>query len=158
MKNFLLYSPNVRDQVWAKFRVISKRNLINLNIQLVWLWKESQAFSCLLQVSTHPLTGKVDRDYQLTITQRYADLMKRLKQLGYKTNLHPAFAEFVVNTYGILNEKPNESTQQVDYNNPEFLCKVIMKTAPIKLQKDLLLFLICLCSMAEMDREPLLLW
>ncbi|XP_059194601.1 speriolin-like protein [Centropristis striata] len=111
------------------------------------------------EVSTHPLTGKVDEGYRLHLTQRYDDLMKRLSQLGFKATLHPPFNEFIVNTFGILKERPGEnSSQAADYNNPDFLRKLIVTTAPKKLQKDLLLVLTCLCSMAEKDRKPLLLW
>ncbi|XP_054477387.1 speriolin-like protein [Anoplopoma fimbria] len=111
------------------------------------------------EVSTHPLTGKLDEGYQLNLTQRHTDLMERLSQLGYKTALHPPFTEFIVNTYGILKERPGEnSCQAIDYNNPDFLMKLTMNTAPRKLQKDLLLVLTCLCNMAEKDRKPLLLW
>jgi len=99
-----------------------------------------------LQVSTHPLTGKVDEGYQLHLTQRYVDLMDRLRQLGYKPALHPHFSEFIVNTYGILKERPGKSSAQgSDYNSPDFLRKLIITTAPTRLQKDLLLVLSCLC-------------
>uniref|UniRef100_A0A3B4TP99 Speriolin C-terminal domain-containing protein n=1 Tax=Seriola dumerili TaxID=41447 RepID=A0A3B4TP99_SERDU len=113
----------------------------------------------IIEVSTHPLTGQVDEGYRLHLTQRYTDLMERLKQLGYKITLHPAFTEFTVNTYGILKERPAEnSTQAMDYNNPDFLRNLIATTAPRKLQKDLLLVLTCLCNVAKKDRKPLLLW
>lgn len=112
-----------------------------------------------MQVSTHPLTGKVDEGYRLYLTQRYDNLMESLKQLGYKPALHPPLAEFVVNTYGILMQRPNDnSIQAIDYNNPELLRRHITATAPRKLQKELLLFLTCLCNMAERDKKPLLLW
>ncbi|KAM7383584.1 hypothetical protein PAMP_003223 [Pampus punctatissimus] len=113
----------------------------------------------IIEVSTHPLTGKVDEGYQLHLTQRYADLMDWLNQFGYKTALHAPFTEFVVNNYGILKERPGEySTQEMDYNNPDFLRNVIINTAPRKLQKDLFLLLNCLCNMTEKDRKPLLLF
>ncbi|XP_018544331.2 uncharacterized protein LOC108891617 [Lates calcarifer] len=113
----------------------------------------------IIQVSTHPLTGKVDEGYRLHLTQRYADLMEQLNQLGYKTKLHPLFTEFIVNTYGILKMMPGDSnTKAMNYNNPDFLRKQIVTTAPRKIQKDLLLVLTCLCYMAEKDRKPLLLW
>lgn len=113
----------------------------------------------VLQVSTHPLTGKVDEGYRLYLTQRYLDLMERLTQLGYKRTLHAPFTEFIVNTYGILGERPNvNSSQTIDYNNSDFLIKLITTTAPRKLQKDLLLLLTCLHNLAERDRKPLLLW
>ncbi|CAG6015584.1 unnamed protein product [Menidia menidia] len=110
-------------------------------------------------VSTHPLTGKVDEGYQLHLTQRYVDLMDRLSQLGYKPGLHPSFSEFIVNTYGILKGRPSKnSSSGADCNSPDFLRKLIMSTAPKKLQKDLLLLLTCLCDMAVKDEKPLLLW
>uniref|UniRef100_A0A3P8SPP3 Speriolin C-terminal domain-containing protein n=1 Tax=Amphiprion percula TaxID=161767 RepID=A0A3P8SPP3_AMPPE len=113
----------------------------------------------VVEVSTHPLTGKVDEGYRLFLTQRFAGLMDRLSQLGYKAALHPAFTEFIINTYGILKKKPEEnSAQELDYNNPDFLKKQILTSAPRKLQKDLLLVLTCLHSMAEKDGKPLLQW
>ncbi|XP_042345490.1 speriolin-like [Plectropomus leopardus] len=113
----------------------------------------------IIEVSSHPLTGKVDDGYRLHLTQRYADLMERLNQLGYKPTLHPPFTEFIVNTYGILKERPCEnSPQATEYNNPDFLRNFIVTTAPRKLQRDLLLVLTCLCNMAEQHRKPLLMW
>uniref|UniRef100_UPI0037E8B434 speriolin-like protein n=1 Tax=Semicossyphus pulcher TaxID=241346 RepID=UPI0037E8B434 len=113
----------------------------------------------ITEVSTHPLTGKVDEDYRLHLTQRYAGLMEKLNQLGYKTALHPAFTEFIVNSFGILRERPSEhSNQEILFSNTDFLMKVIKTKAPRTLQKDLLLVLTCLCNMAQRDGKPLLLW
>ncbi|XP_037640369.1 speriolin-like protein [Sebastes umbrosus] len=113
----------------------------------------------IVEVSTHPLTGKLDEGYQLHLSQRYADLTRRLNQFGYKTALHPQFTEFIVNNYGILKDKPRENCiQEMNFNNPDFLRKLIITTAPRKLQKDLLLVLSCLCNFAEEDRKPLFLW
>ncbi|KAM8734626.1 speriolin-like protein [Acanthopagrus schlegelii] len=113
----------------------------------------------IIEVSTHPLTGMVDDGYRLHLTQRYADLMERLNQIGYKKNLHPPFGEFLVNTFGILKDRLGEgSTQAGDYNDPSFLRRLIETTAPPKLQKNLLLLLSCLCYMADMDKRPLIFW
>lgn len=85
--------------------------------------------------------------------------MKKLVQLGYKTALHPPLAEFIVNTYGILMERPiDNSIQCLEYNNPDFLKRQVTAVAPHQLKKELLLFLTCLCNMAERDKKPLLLW
>ncbi|XP_019949889.2 speriolin-like protein [Paralichthys olivaceus] len=112
----------------------------------------------IVEVSTNPLTGKVDKGYQLYLTQRYADLMEQLNQLGYKKTLHPQFSEFIVNSYGLLNGKSGEhSAHPVNYNNPETLKKLVMTTAPVRLQENLLLLLKCLCNLAEKDRKPLFL-
>ncbi|XP_024123854.1 speriolin-like protein [Oryzias melastigma] len=107
----------------------------------------------IIEVSTHPVTGNVDKGYQLYLTQRYTTLMNRLSQLGYKAALHPLFSEFVVNTYGNLKERPNENSLHLV--TPNSVKKVILSTAPKKLQKDLLLLLNCLCYMAEDDKKPL---
>ncbi|XP_069551601.1 speriolin-like protein [Brachyistius frenatus] len=113
----------------------------------------------IIEVSTHPLTGKADEGYRLYLTQRYADLMERLHQLGYKATLHPLFTEIIINTYGILKARPSEySSQEIDFKNPGFLKRLIMTTAPRKLQTDLVAMLACLCSMAQKDKRPLLLW
>lgn len=113
----------------------------------------------ILQVSTHPLSGKVDEGYQHHLNRRYGHIMKRLVQLGYKMALHPPLAEFIVNTYGILMERPTDnSIQYMEINNPEFLKRHVTAVAPIQLKKELLLFLSCLCNMAEKDKKPLLLW
>jgi hypothetical protein len=111
----------------------------------------------LLQVSSHPLIGRVDEGYGLHVSQRYTDLMGRLAQLGYNRTLHPPFTEFIVNTYGILKQRPDSYTaQKMDYNNVYVLREVIFSTAPGKLVPDLLLLLSCLSDMARTDRKPLL--
>lgn len=85
--------------------------------------------------------------------------METLNQFGYKTALHPPLAEFIVNTYGILMQRPTDNIiQAMDYNNPEFLKRHITASAPRQLKKELLLFLTCLCNIAEKDKKPLLLW
>ena len=113
----------------------------------------------LLQVSSHPLIGRVDEGYGLHVSQRYTDLMGRLAQLGYNRTLHPPFTESIVNTYGILKQRPDSYTaQKMDYNNVYVLREVIFSTAPGKLVPDLLLLLSCLSDMARTDRKPLLLW
>lgn len=110
--------------------------------------------SKIIDVSTHPLTGKVDEGYRFHLTQRYNDLMEQLNELGYKTNLHPIFTEFVVNTYGILRDGRQE-IRTMKYTNPETLRKIILTTAPLKIREDLLLVLTCLCHMSERNKKPL---
>ncbi|XP_028327336.1 speriolin-like protein [Gouania willdenowi] len=107
------------------------------------------------EVSTHPLTGKVDEYYRLHLKQRHADLMATLQQLGYKASLHPTFSEFIINNFGILKKrpKPNGSLDQY-FNNPNFLRQLINARATQALQKDLQVLLTCLCKMTETDRRP----
>ncbi|XP_034145011.1 speriolin-like protein [Esox lucius] len=113
----------------------------------------------IVQVSTHPLTGKVDEGYRLQLSQRHIELMDRLNQLGYSTILHPPFTEFIINTYGILKQRPDSySTQELGYNSPDFLRRVVINASPSKLLKDMLLLLNCLCYMSRLDGKPLFLW
>ncbi|KAJ3598075.1 hypothetical protein NHX12_001589 [Muraenolepis orangiensis] len=114
----------------------------------------------IIQLSTHPLTGRVDKGFRRHLSQRYTDLMGRLSQLGYNGALHPLFTEFVINTYGILRQRPDSRSPRdvMDYNNADALREVIVSTAPGNLVKDLLLLLSCLSDMARRDGKPLLLW
>ncbi|XP_055022531.1 speriolin-like protein [Boleophthalmus pectinirostris] len=115
--------------------------------------------SKITEVSTHPLTGKVDEAYRHHLNERYEKIKEILSRKGYKITLHPQFSEFIVNTYGILQTRPAlGSSQEVDYLDPNFLRSVIETTAPLKLQKDLVLLLECLHELAVMDEKPLLLW
>ncbi|XP_067094210.1 speriolin-like protein [Osmerus mordax] len=113
----------------------------------------------IIEVTTHPMTGKVNENHQLQLSQRHAELMSRLNQLGYCSSLHPPFTEFIINTYGILKQRPNScNILELGFNNPDYLRKIIIDTTPSKLLKDLLLLLTCLCYMARQDGKPLFLW
>ncbi|KAF7669440.1 hypothetical protein LDENG_00186400 [Lucifuga dentata] len=82
----------------------------------------------IIQVSTHPLTGKVDEVQRFQLFQRYADLTEELNRLGYNSTLHPSFSEFIINTYGIMKQKPGEyNTETTDYNDPDFLRKFALR-------------------------------
>ncbi|XP_070297760.1 speriolin-like protein [Salvelinus sp. IW2-2015] len=127
----------------------------------------------IIQGSTHPLTGKVDEGYRLQLSQRHAELMAKLKQLGYSMTLHPLLTEFIINTYGILKQRADSysarswikqviivdfpllgNKQQSNLNSPDFLRRVVINTAPSKLLKDLLLLFSCLSFMARQDGKP----
>ncbi|KAJ0000332.1 hypothetical protein NQD34_012174 [Periophthalmus magnuspinnatus] len=115
--------------------------------------------SKIIDVSTHPLTGKVDEEYRLHLNKRYEKIKETLSSNGYKITLHPQFSEFIVNTYGILQTRPTPgSSQAMEYLDPVFLRSIIETTAPLKLQKDLMLLLDCLCDLAAKDEKALLLW
>lgn len=82
--------------------------------------------------------------------------MEVLKKLGYKATLHPTLSEFIVNTYGILLKRPDNSSE--DYSDPELLRQWITSVAPPQLEKEVQIFLNCLCHMAKKDKKPLILW
>lgn len=110
-------------------------------------------------MSTHPLTGQEDEQYRTELTERYVDLMDRLGALGYSRRLHPPFAEFIINTYGILKERPDAQTaQEQSFNSLDVLRSVMVETAPSALLKDMLVLFSCLCYLAEKDGKPLILW
>ncbi|XP_053467227.1 uncharacterized protein LOC128599547 [Ictalurus furcatus] len=113
----------------------------------------------IIQVSTHPLTGQVDEAYRSELIERYEDLMNRLGVLGYNLTLHPPFTEFIINTYGILKDRPDTHTaREWGHNDLDVLQCVMMETAPPSLLKDLLVLFSCLSYLAQKDGMPLLLW
>ncbi|XP_052365210.1 speriolin-like protein [Oncorhynchus keta] len=112
----------------------------------------------IIQVSTHPLTGRWTRATGSSCPS-YTELMAKLKQLGYSMTLHPPFTEFIINTYGILKQRADSySARELGYNSPDFLRRVVINSAPSKLLKDLLLLFSCLSFMARQDGKPLFLW
>ncbi|KAG7506376.1 hypothetical protein JOB18_004079 [Solea senegalensis] len=150
------YPHNVKERILGEIAHQLDRSILShvfLGQKRFYGFKTLNIPDKIIELSIHPLSGKVDKGYQLYLTQRYTELMEQLKQLGYKITLHPTFIEFVVNTYGILKDKPDE-IQTMKYNNPETLRKIIMTTAPVKLQEDLLLLLKCLCHLAEKKNKP----
>ncbi|KAL4646927.1 speriolin-like protein [Arapaima gigas] len=113
----------------------------------------------IIQVSKHPASGKVDEAYRCALTKRYLELMEDLQFLGYSLAHHPAVTELVINTYGVLKQRPDsQSAPDPRYGDPDFLRKVIIKTAPPKMFKDLLTLFSCLCFMVRKDGKPLFLW
>ncbi|KAF4076144.1 hypothetical protein AMELA_G00227050 [Ameiurus melas] len=113
----------------------------------------------IIQVSTHSLTGQVDEAYRSELVERYEDLIDRLGVLGYNMTLHPLFTEFIINTYGILKDRPDtHAARQWGHNELDMLQRVIMEMAPSSLLKDLLVLFSCLSYLAQKDGMPLLLW
>ncbi|MGH0122363.1 UNVERIFIED_CONTAM: hypothetical protein FKN15_065633 [Acipenser sinensis] len=91
------------------------------------------------------------------MTQRYCALMTQLERFGYNWGIHPAFCEFIINTYGILKQRPQEQPQ-VAYNDPVALRKVAIDTVPAKFLRDSMLILNCLCELSRRDGKPLFTW
>lgn len=110
-------------------------------------------------MSTHPLTGQVDEAYRYLMTARSVDLMDRLGALGYNMTHHPPFSEFIINTYGILKERPDTNTaREPGYSDLNFLRCVMVEVVPSHLLKDLLVLFSCLCYLVEKDGKPFILW
>ncbi|XP_043547004.1 skin secretory protein xP2-like [Chiloscyllium plagiosum] len=92
------------------------------------------------------------------MTNRHNEIMQQLRNFGYCPNTHPKFAEQIVNTFGILKEKPQSPAMLAKYNDPEFLKQAIHENAPMNLVLDLMVLLNCLANMSANDGMPLFIW
>nr|XP_015214584.1 PREDICTED: speriolin-like protein isoform X2 [Lepisosteus oculatus] len=106
------------------------------------------------QVSYNPLSGTLQQSQRREMLERYDSLMSQLEKFGYNPKVHPAFCEFVVNTYGILKHRP-EGQPPVVYSDPITLRKLTRDTVPAKFLQDSLLILNCLCELSRTDGKPL---
>ncbi|XP_059579592.1 speriolin [Alligator mississippiensis] len=104
-------------------------------------------------------TWHVDEVQCAAMAQRYTALMQRLSRMGYDPRMHPAFTEHVVNSYGILRERPElSSAEGRSYNNVDFLRGVVVDTVPEEARRDALLLLDCLYELSKDDGKPLFIW
>ncbi|XP_053105174.1 speriolin-like [Hemicordylus capensis] len=93
------------------------------------------------------------------MTDRYNNIMNRLKPMNYNPDIHPGFTEHIVNTYGILRERPDTSGAEGDfYNNLEYLLDVINTIVPSEKQADCIILLNCLHHLSQTDGKPLFIW
>nr|XP_015214587.1 PREDICTED: speriolin-like protein isoform X5 [Lepisosteus oculatus] len=106
------------------------------------------------KVSYNPLSGTLQQSQRREMLERYDSLMSQLEKFGYNPKVHPAFCEFVVNTYGILKHRP-EGQPPVVYSDPITLRKLTRDTVPAKFLQDSLLILNCLCELSRTDGKPL---
>lgn len=109
------------------------------------------------QTSIKSLDGSVDEKKRRELTQRYGALMTRLERLGYSREVHPAFSEFLVNTYGILQQRPDPRAGAL-HGSPAALRKLAIEVVPPKFLGDALLLLSCLCELSKDDGRPLFAW
>ncbi|XP_038646291.1 speriolin-like protein isoform X1 [Scyliorhinus canicula] len=112
--------------------------------------------SKIKQNSMNPLDGTVDKLKWREMTQSYAALLAKLEKLNYNTDIHTGFSEFLVNTYGILKQRPNAYTN-ITYN-PIILRKLVIDMVPAKFLRDTLVLLNCLCELSRNDKKPLFPW
>ncbi|XP_035170348.1 speriolin-like protein [Oxyura jamaicensis] len=92
------------------------------------------------------------------MARRYVTLMSRLKALGYNPEVHPALAESLVNTFGILRELPEADGSDAHATpSPSLLRQVVAETVPPEVRADALVLLECLQELAREDGKPLFL-
>ncbi|XP_048338601.1 speriolin-like [Sphaerodactylus townsendi] len=91
--------------------------------------------------------------------ERYKNLSARLKPLGYDPNIHPSFIEHIVNTYGILRERPDSTGFEADaYNSVEYLRSVVQQMVPEENRADCMMLLNCLHLLSQDDGKPMFIW
>ncbi|KAL8173258.1 UNVERIFIED_CONTAM: Speriolin-like protein [Gekko kuhli] len=109
------------------------------------------------QVSMKSLDGSVDEKKYQAMTQRYLDLIAHLEKMGYHIDIHPVFSEFLINTYGILKQRPDLNSDPM-HNSPVELRKMVIDTVPPRFLGDTLLLLSCLCELSKEDSKNLFAW
>lgn len=99
----------------------------------------------------------MDEKKRLELTHRYLTLTACLERLGYKRAVHPVFSEFLINTYGILKQRPDLRANPL-HSSPAALRKLVIDVVPPKFLGDSLLLLNCLCELSKEDGRPLFAW
>ncbi|TFK13582.1 regulating synaptic membrane exocytosis protein 3 [Platysternon megacephalum] len=103
------------------------------------------------------LDGSMDEKKHRAMMQRYLSLAARLEKMGYNRDVHPVFSEFLINTYGILKQRPDLHSSPL-HSSPADLRKIVIDIVPSKFLGDTLLLLNCLCELSKEDSKPLFAW
>ncbi|XP_032078253.1 speriolin-like [Thamnophis elegans] len=105
--------------------------------------------------TVNPLTA----EQRTAMMDRYNEIMNRLKPHNYNPSYHPQFTEHIVNTYGILRERPDATGSEAQlYNDLTYLNEVIVSVVPQDKVADCLILLNCLRQLSQADGKPLFIW
>ncbi|XP_043547001.1 speriolin-like protein [Chiloscyllium plagiosum] len=99
------------------------------------------------------ISGRCDE-----MNARSTEIMNNLRNFGYCPDNHATFAEFIVNRFGILKEKPQGQTTLENYNNRAYLQKLVTDNTPPPLLKDMLVLLTSLWNLSAADGKPMFIW
>nr|XP_060628788.1 speriolin [Anolis sagrei ordinatus] len=109
--------------------------------------------------SGNDLLCPVTEEQRKGMMERYEDIMNRLKPKGYDANYHPQLTEYIVNTFGILRERPDTTKTGGDfYNDVSYLQEVVENVVPVDKRADCLVLLRCLQMLSQADGKPLFIW
>ncbi|XP_042320147.1 speriolin [Sceloporus undulatus] len=102
---------------------------------------------------------RMSSDETAAAMNRYRSIMDHLRPLGFDPNMHPIMMEHIVNTYGILRERPNLSDPEAaNLNDVQYLQNVIKETVSPEMQETCQLLLNCLYQLSLGDGKSLFLW
>ncbi|XP_066428702.1 speriolin-like protein [Eleutherodactylus coqui] len=111
------------------------------------------------QMTTCPLTGKVDKQLRSELNQRYHHIMEQLKKLGYDHKVHSSFIEYLVNTYGIMKWKTSSGGEdKSSMSDPQYLRRMITEHMPSEEVENILILLSCLAYLCELTGSAMFLW
>nr|XP_016853995.1 PREDICTED: speriolin-like [Anolis carolinensis] len=111
-----------------------------------------------MQSGNDPLCP-VPEEQRKAMMERYEDIMNRLKPNDYDPNYHPQLTEYIVNTFGILRERPDTTKIGGDfYNDVNYLQEVVENVVPTDKRADCLVLLRCLHMLSQADGKPLFIW
>ncbi|XP_075706282.1 speriolin-like protein isoform X2 [Rhinoderma darwinii] len=109
----------------------------------------------ILQLTTCPLSHKVDEAERSKLFERRRKLFNTLKQFGYDKHIHPYFTEYLVNTYGVLKDRPWPETDELEsFHRPEDLHRMAAESMPCSIVDNVNIIIDCLKCLAEEDGKP----
>ncbi|XP_010001457.1 PREDICTED: speriolin [Chaetura pelagica] len=110
----------------------------------------------IMETALMGVPGGLEEQQSLGAVQRYLELIRRLRALGYSPAVHSAWAAYLVNTYGLMPPGMRVDSSVVPARLRSLLNDP--NTMAPELQRDCLVLLTCLQEMAREDGQPLFIW
>ncbi|MEE6463023.1 hypothetical protein FKM82_005741 [Ascaphus truei] len=113
----------------------------------------------ITETCTEDKSGQLDEAKKSELMKKYQEVMEKLKKHGYEPKIHPTFAEYIVNVYGIIKEYPIPGSIDLQHLlDPVNLKKIANSTVPASDLKDVLILLECLSNLSKEDGKPVFVW